>query len=69
MGPCMCGGCPRCLHDQGYHCGNEQCAKCGRPCPVCGAPSEERGQPGNLLQLKCRSCDHVWAVKGQYRPA
>lgn len=26
-GPCMCGGCRRCLHDQGLHCGDESC--CG----------------------------------------
>ena len=25
--PCMCGGCRRCLHDQGYHCGDSSC--CG----------------------------------------
>ena len=27
LGPCMCGGCRRCLHDQGYHCGEVSC--CG----------------------------------------
>ena len=28
MGPCMCGGCRRCLHDQGVHCGDENCRRC-----------------------------------------
>jgi len=23
--PCMCGGCARCLHDQGYSCGDPLC--------------------------------------------
>jgi hypothetical protein len=27
-GPCMCGGCKRCLHDQGYDCGDELCKRC-----------------------------------------
>jgi len=30
-GPCLCGGCTRCLHDQGYWCGNEQCTQCEKP--------------------------------------
>ncbi len=28
MGPCMCGGCRRCLHDQGIDCGNPDCRIC-----------------------------------------
>ena len=27
-GPCMCGGCAACLHEQGYMCGNDDCPVC-----------------------------------------
>lgn len=32
IGPCMCGGCKRCLHDQGLHCGDVTC--CGPTEPL-----------------------------------
>ena len=35
FGPCMCGGCRRCLHDQGLHCGDVDC--CG---PICDCTHE-----------------------------
>ena len=34
-GPCMCGGCRQCLHDQGYYCGDLDCKVCG------GEPEQE----------------------------
>lgn len=27
-GPCFCGGCRRCLHDQGQDCGVKGCKSC-----------------------------------------
>ena len=33
-GPCMCGGCAACLHEQGYSCGNDECRVCGESEPI-----------------------------------
>jgi len=68
MGPCMCGGCVRCLHDQGQHCGNQHCESCRRMaeregvCPACGGEGVALGTLGALLHLRCRDCGMDFSV-------
>jgi len=44
-GPCMCGGCRRCLHDQGHHCGDVSC--CGPTEPL-------------VLKVRFDAADYSW---------
>ena len=50
---CMCGGCRRCLHEQGYHCGDESC--CG---PLDAGPLTIRAKPD--------PADYSWEGEGGY---
>lgn len=66
-GPCMCGGCRRCMHDQGLHCGEVRC--CGPEpvedapgCPQCGGEATALGDLGGHVWLRCRSCGWEWDI-------
>ena len=49
---CMCGGCRRCLHEQGYHCGDESC---------CGPLDEPL-----TIRAKPDPADYSWEGEGGY---
>ena len=49
---CMCGGCRRCLHEQGYHCGDESC---------CGPLDETL-----TIRAKPDPADYSWEGEGGY---
>ncbi len=46
---CMCGGCSRCLHDQGYDCERATCERCARE----RAAAEEREE---IAVRACPDC-------------